>query len=80
MSALFFFQGNKDLTKLAAGMMKNSMLASTAGPVLQDSTSFYDKYQQDVMLGVVTYTKDSKSGLEKKNWLEIHFLVLKTCL
>lgn len=34
----FFFQGNKNPAKLAAGMMKNSILASTAGPVLQDST------------------------------------------
>lgn len=34
------------------------MLASTADPALQDSTSFDDKYQQDVMLEVVTCTRD----------------------
>lgn len=75
--SFFFFQGNKDPAKLATRMMKNSMLASTAGPVLQDSTSFCDKYQQSVILRVVTYTRDSKSGLETRNWLKIHLLDLK---
>lgn len=56
---LFFFQGNRNPAKLAAAKMKNSMLASAAGPVLQDSTSFYDKYQQDVILEVVTCIRDS---------------------
>lgn len=72
-----FFQGNKNPAKLSATMMKNSMLASTADPVLQDSTFFYDKYQQDVIVEVVTCTRESKSGLETRNWLEIHFLDLK---
>lgn len=39
--------------------------------------SLYDNYQQDIMLEMVTCTRDSSSGLETRNWLEIHSLVLK---
>lgn len=69
--------------KLAEEMGEISMLVSTVVPVLQDSTLDIDIHFM-IIISMISYWRWSPApgtlDLNWRNWLEIHSLVLKSCL